>query len=61
MPQRESSHKKAQEAQKELSKNVFVLFVPFCGYSFCGALWQTLLNFSLVPVVIRSEQGFGRL
>jgi hypothetical protein len=24
-------------------------------------LWQTLLNFNFVPVVIRSGQGFGRL
>ena len=60
------SHAKAQRRKEEACTiNFLCVFAPLRGkppslYA-CAALWQTLLNFSFVPVVIRSEQGFGRL
>jgi hypothetical protein len=60
---------KAQRRKdKDLRKGLSFFFAPLrlCGRKYprlyaCASLWQTLLNFSLVPVVIGSGQGFGRL
>jgi hypothetical protein len=42
-----------------MSNRPYCCFVPFVALSSSTPLWQTLLNFSLVPVVIPLGQGLA--
>jgi hypothetical protein len=57
----EESEFAAPKSRKGLEVIFMCFMCFFVAYPFCAGLWQTLLNFTLVPVVIPLGQGFGRL